>query len=365
MCIETIIGLSQTICNCFEDTPTDYNVSDSGYYLDELEGISLNLAQSASDCEQGSVWDILQKARTNAIIDFKSDLIVQVGSLYKKTIENNTYQIGSVKYITTYTPNTVYAGVRLVPKQIDNGKITINTVKYIHSTSGVVVNFSIFNNLSSTALHTFTITTVANQAASSATLGYELPMYVSGEQVEYYIVYEVPATGSPLQNKIVCSSCAKWDLRCCDEPCFGNRIKKDEMWNNSLMIGGIKGDDWDALDNASGTSNQNNGIILNVSLNCDYTDMICGNTDYSNGGIPMAMAKAVQLRAGALVCDYILSSGNINRYVMLDRERILAKKNEYITEYNTRVLWMAQNIDVSSYGCYECEPRSIFAGIMA
>lgn len=363
MCIEQIIGLSQTVCNCYEDTPSEYNVSDSGLYLDELEGMSLNLAGSASDCEQGGVWDILEKARTNAIQDFKADFIVQVGSLYKKTIENNTYQIGSQKYIGTYTPSTVYAGVRLVPKQVENGKITINTIKYIHSSSGVVVNFSIFNSLSSTALHTFTITTVANQAASSATLNYELPMYVSGEYIEYYIVYEVPATGSPMQNKIVCSSCLKWDLKCCDTPCFGNRSKKDELWNNNLMIGGIKGDDWDDLDNASGTSNQNNGILINLTLNCDYTDMICSNTDYSNGGFPMAMAKAVQYRAGYLLSDDILASGNINRFTMLDRERILAKRNEYASEYNTRVLWMAQNIDVSNYGCYECEPRSVFAGI--
>lgn len=365
MCIETIIGLSQTVCNCFEDTPTDFDTSDSGYYLDELEGLSLNMANAGSDCENGNVWDILTKARDNAIKDFKSDLVVQIGSLYKKVIENNTYSIGSVKYLGIYTPGTVYAGVRIVPKAIQNGKILINTVKYIHSTSGVVVNFSLFNSLSSTALQTFTITTVANQAASSATLNYELPMYESGEQIEYYLVYEVPATGSPMQNKIVCSSCLKWDLQCCDTPCFGKRTAKDQLWNNSLMIGGIKGDDWDALDTASGISNQNNGIIINLSLNCDYTDIICSNTDFTNGGVPMAMAKSVQYKAGALLCDYILSSGNINRYIMLDRERILAKRNEYLTEYNTRVMWLSQNIDVNNNGCYECDPRSVYAGILA
>jgi hypothetical protein len=277
-CLDTSIGLSQTVCNCFEDMPTGFDTSDSGYYLDELEGLNLNMITAAQDCEQGNVWDLMIKARENAIKDFQGDLLVQIGSLYKKTIENNTYQIGSQKYTGIYTPGTTYAGMRLVPKGIPNGKILLNNIKYIHSTTGVLVNFYIYNNLSSTPVSTFQITTIANSPATSSTLALELPMYVSGEQIEYYIVYETPASGSPMQNKIVCSSCLNWDLKCCDTPCFGNRIVKDQMWNNVLMVGGIKGNNWTELDEASGTSNQDNGLILNLSLNCGSVSVFKNET---------------------------------------------------------------------------------------
>jgi hypothetical protein len=364
MCLETSIGLSQTVCNCFEDTPTDYNTSDSGYYLDELEGISLNMVNAMNDCENGNVWDILAKARTNAIQDFKGDLLTQIGSLNKKRIENITYNIGSQKYTTAYNAGKTYAGVRLVPRPINNGIIKINHIKLLFN-STVTVTCKIFNNLSSTALYTFNVNCTANMASQSATLNYELPMYVSGEQIEYFLVYEYPVGAFPLQNKIVCSSCLKWDITCCEDPCFGNRIVKDQTWNNNLMIGGISGDDWTELDEQTGISNQNNGIIINLTMNCDYESLICGNIDYANGGLPMAIAKSIQLKAGALLCDYILSSGQINRYTMIDRERILQKKAEYIKDYQNRILWLSQNIDTKENGCYICEPTMRMSGIMA
>lgn len=363
-CLDTAIGLSQTVCNCFEDTPTDYNTSESGYYIDELEGISLNMINAASDCENGSLWDLLSKARTNAVMDFKGDLLTQLGALYKKRIENITYSIGSQKYTTAYNSGTTYAGVRLVPRGIKNGVIKLNNIKLIFNVT-TTIQCHIFNNLSSTALYSFTVNTTANLASQSSALNYELPMYVDGEQIEYYLVYENPVSGYPLQNKIVCSSCLKWDIQCCDEPCFGNRIVKDQTWNNNLMIGGIKGDTWTELDEASGISNQNNGIILNLTMNCNYESLICQNTDYENGGLPMAIAKSIQLKSGALLCDYILSSGQINRYTMIDRERILQKKAEYIKDYQNRILWLSQNIEIDSNGCYLCDVKMKYSGIMA
>lgn len=363
-CLDTVIGLSQTVCNCFEDTPADYNTSDSGYYIDELEGLNLNMINAVSDCENGNVWDILTKARTNAIQDFKGDLLTQIGSYHKKSIENITYAIGSQKYTTAYNPASTYAGMRIVPRAIKNGIIKLNSIKLIFNVS-TVIQCHVFNNLSSTALHSFTITTVANTASSSSALNYELPMYVDGDYVEYYIVYELPVSGYPLQNKIVCSSCLKWDIQCCDTPCFGNRVVKDQTWNNNLMVGGIKGDSWTDLDEATGTSNQNNGMILNITMNCNYDEFLCDNLDFDNGGLPLALAKAIQLKAGALTCDYILSSGQINRYILIDRERIMQKKSEFLKEYNSRIMWLAQNMDVSDSGCWACEPTMLFKGIMA
>lgn len=61
-CLDTVIGLSRTVCNCYEDQPADYDVSDSGLYIDELEGLNLQIAGGAADCEQGGVFDLLQKS---------------------------------------------------------------------------------------------------------------------------------------------------------------------------------------------------------------------------------------------------------------------------------------------------------------
>lgn len=367
-CLDTAIGLSRTECVCFEDTPTGYNISDSGYYIDEAEGFNLSMAQGSADCEQGGIWDILLKARENAIKDLKGDLLVQLGVNYKKTIESNSYTIGSQKYTTSYNPGTTYAGVRIVPRQINNGVIKLNTVKLIMNTTGLI-QLRLFNNLSSTPLQSFTISAVANQAISSAALNYSLPMYVSGEEIEYYLVYELPVSGLPLQNKIACSECLKWPVTCCDSPCFGNRIVKDQLWNNDIMIGGIKGNTWEELDEQTGSSNQNNGLILNITMACDYEDIICQNLDYGAGNLPtatgMAIAKCLQLKSAAYTISTLLTSQQVSRLNMSNREEIGYLRSRYMKEYNDRIMWLAKNMDVSQNGCYTCEPTMIKRGIMA
>lgn len=366
-CLETAIGLSRTVCNCFEDTVEDYDVSDSGYYIDETEGMNLEMAGAQADCATGGIWDVLTRARESAINDLKGDLLVQLGTHYKKTIESMAYTIGSQKYTTVYNPGTFYAGVRLVPNQVRNGIITITTIKLLFDTS-ILVQCSLFNNLSDTPIETFSVNCTANRPSESAVLNYELPMFVSGEAVEYYLVYELPAVARPLQNKIVCSSCTGWNVTCCPTACFGNRHNKAETWNNNLMIGGIKGDTWEDLDEQTGIGNLNNGIILNITMNCDYEDLICQNMDYGLGQLMNAtgktIAKALQYRAAWYTLSSLLTTGNVSRLNMTNREEIVILKSTFKSEYDKRVLWLSQNMDTSNNGCYYCESNMFKGGIL-
>lgn len=341
----------------------DYDVSDSGYYLDELEGLTLNMVGVITDCEQGGVWDIMTKARENAIKDFKGDLLSQLGSQYKKTLENLTYTIGSQKYSEVFNPGTTYAGVKLIPRSIRNGIVRLNHVKLMFNAT-VVVQCRLFNNLSPTPIHSFTVNCTANTASQSAALNYELPMYESGDELEYYLVYELPVTARPLKNKIICSTCLNWAPKCCSG-CFGTRTVKDQTWNNNLMVGGIYGNTWEALENSPTTENQNYGIILNLNMACDYEQIICDNADYEFNGPGKAIAKAIQYKAGANLIDYILSSDSVSRYALMDRERLMSLKPEFIAQYNSRVVYLSQNLDGLIGGCYYCEPRSFYMGIKA
>lgn len=366
-CLETAIGLSRTPCNCLEDTPDNYDTSDSGYFMDELPGFEIGAIGGAADCAKGGLWDIMELARQTAIKDLKADLLVQLGTNYKKSIETMSYTIGSVKYTGVYNPGTFYAGVRIVPKQIRNGLIKLSTIKLLFDTT-ITVQCSLFNNLTDTPLHTFSVNCTANRASESAALNYELPMFISGEYVEYFLVYELPVSARPLQNKINCSSCSGWTITCCETPCFGNRHNKSEQWNNSIMIGGIKGNTWTELDEQTGSANQNNGIILNIVTGCDYEDIICNNLDYGTGNqvnaTGLTIAKALLYKADANAYDWVLSSQNVSRGVMTDKEGMTNKKNEWKSEYNTRVAWLAQNMDITNNGCYFCEPRMFKGGIL-
>ena len=74
-CFENIIGLSRTDCECVEDRPVSAGTSASGLYLDELEGLSIRLADTKRDCGESSLWTMMARARENAVKDMVSDIL--------------------------------------------------------------------------------------------------------------------------------------------------------------------------------------------------------------------------------------------------------------------------------------------------
>ena len=102
-CLDNIIGLSETDCSCFESgRPTDYNTSLSGFYLADNFGLTMNFTNSAADCEQGGVWDILQASRTEAINRFLKDYAMTLNSVKKYRFRDVKGEIGSRKLIVQF-----------------------------------------------------------------------------------------------------------------------------------------------------------------------------------------------------------------------------------------------------------------------
>jgi hypothetical protein len=66
------------------------------------------------------------------------------------------------------------------------------------------------------------------------------------------------------------------------------------------------------------------------------------------------MALAIQHKGAALGIDKILSTSNLNRSVMIDREERLRERNEYLKTYGEMVNYIAENIDITQNDCYQC-----------
>ena len=58
-CLENIVGLSETACNCWDaEKPVDFdalNASSSGLYVAAADTIPLKWANSSADCENGGL----------------------------------------------------------------------------------------------------------------------------------------------------------------------------------------------------------------------------------------------------------------------------------------------------------------------
>lgn len=366
-CLNKIIGLSETNCTCFTDgIPPDAATSLSGLYLDQLEGLNLKLADSIDDCEEGSLWQILAKSRDNAIKDFRSDLMTALLQRHKYRRQPFTGQIGSAKFKNSKTLTNTYAGVQFYTDQIIGGTMEIKRIGLLFD---AVRTFTIYvySNENDNLISSVTVTTVANQLT-----WVDFPLTLdmsnmSGTNPRYYFIYESALAQNPKDNQAGCGCSTKnyhyfWN---CTNPKFQSYEK--DRWSEFVMQTGIQGaaiadrEDW-------ATENYMNGLLFEVAFKCAVKDLICTETpDYENNALAQVMAYAVRYRAGQLLFDDLLASGQINRYTMMDRERIMGKKNTYVKEYLSRIEYLVDQINYKQNDCLICDDvNDIFkAGILS
>jgi len=356
-CLSYAIGLSRTTCECFDSgKPSNANTSDSGLYIDELEGLRLNAIKSTADCEAGGLWSILERARDNSRIAFKSDLMTSLIER-KLTQKREPFKgvIGAAEFKNTLSVTNTYAGVRIYCANIISGVMTIDRIGLVFGGAGTF-DVEVYNSYSSTPIATYSVTSTTNSLTwFTLTTPLELVMNDNySENPNYYIIYETAGNPQPKDIKASCgcnSSMYKyyWNP---SSPVFKSYEKY--RWSEYIMLTGTQGDtlteraDW-------ATNGYLNGLMLDVNFRCNTSELICKqNLNYEANPLALAMAYAMRFKAGAIVIDEILSSSQINRYTMMDRETMSDKRNKFIKEYNTRVQWIAKEMNWKANDCLKC-----------
>ena len=339
-CLNNVIGLSETECECNEEgRPEDYNVSKSGIYLDRLDGFNFNFASGADDCQNGDLWARMAQAVEDAKTDYRNDLLGCVSRFYKPKFNTFTGQLGQSTFKANVNNLSAdYAGIKITPAYIKGGFIIVNKIGIIIN-QNAPVTVQIWKQVSDSSdaemvfgstpinatadLVTWASGTVTPQYPSGQPL-VELPMWdESGNYVRYYAVMLLNGTFKPKNNKKDCG-------------CGGSSNTKPYIrW---MDFSGVYGDN--ILDPSSFKNNGDsvlNGITLKVEVKCKVSDIICSSEypmDYENDGNALNMAYAIRFRAGVHLFEYLLSSDNINRFTLMNREAAGAKIKEWSAAYS-------------------------------
>lgn len=346
-CLTNIIKLSRTECECFDEgKPDDYNEGQSDIYLDELEGLNLKIISGDSGCEEGGVWQLMAWARDEAAKQFKADLLSCISQNYVNRRAIYTGIIGQNSFTSSLASSKDKLGLMYSFPQIKGGVLKIKRIGLaINSSTAVSVN--IYNNdqNTTTPIATYTVNTTAN-SLTYATLDtpLELPLYSNSvSRLEYYFVY----TRSGFQPKDIKADCG----------CGG---KKPE-WTQWLKVNGIEGNGTDYTQFVH--SNYVNGLVLDVDLRCKTVELICSDSrplDFENDGYDMQIGYANRWLAGALLMQKILDSTELNRYTMMDRERVYGMRNHARKMYTDFIQFLCDNREIST-GCLMCKPHPNFA----
>lgn len=351
-CLDNIIGISETECECLTDqlpassdeAPT-YNVSASGIFLDDLEGFNINIASGADDCADGGIWQRMAKAIENAKKDFVRSFLSCVSQLYISRLKNFSWQLGRSQFTGSLTSITgTHFGMRISPLQLKGGFIYIKKIGIIINQS-VPVTVQVYSDADGGTILFENSATPVNAIADTltwATLStpLELPMWdSSGHYIRYYILILQTGNFKPKNNQ--------------DCDCSGKRPYL--QW---LDLIGVEGSDVTNLLGFRSSGKYMNGITLDVDVKCKTTEVICSSEyplDFVDDGNAMNMAVCIQLRAGARLYEDILSSDNINRFTMLNREKAQQNIDKWNGQYQEAVIKMCEDVHIEANDCLICK----------
>jgi len=352
-CLQNVIGLSQTPCDCYIDKPADFNTSDSGYYLDEL--LPINEFTDLENCEDTTIWDVMELAREQAIkvyiADMKAELLKENELAYKYF----TGKIGEGKGKTVQNYSGAFAGIILRCRPVPEGKIKLTAIGGIFNTTGTK-HIYVMDNLGN-LIAEYDINTTANVYVNNTlSTSLELPLYSEQTEVLHYYLFYADTAIKPLNNTLTCSSCTGfvhcWDL---GERCWGMAQKNKRFdWTKYLQVSGFTFNDLaDLYDINYGMSSALYGLTVDIEAWCDMDKMFCVDK-YEASAIGNAQAQAIRYKAAEIAIRNKLLSDKLTRSQMINKETLLSYQTIWRAEYDVLKATIVKNLDHNMTSCLKC-----------
>lgn len=365
-CYNSIIGLTRTDCECYGVIPDDAADSLSGLYIDELVGLSF--IQSMTDCDNGNdLFQNMVKARDNAITSFQADtnaLLLENFKMKRNPFKGGIGRAVSNNNVSLTTGN--YLGVRMYCDNVKSGVLYIKSIGTLFKGVGVI-DLMIYNNLGK-LIGTYPLNTDTTLHVQNS-VDIELPLHSDyNDHLEYFFIYQLGAI-EPKINDLKCSCGSFKPVFNCKQPYYKYKHETVYGWADWLMAGGINSATLpDFTDCGCSTNNYMYGLTFNVELRCKIGEVLCQEQlDFEGNPLAAAMAIAIQNKTGEWLGNWILRSGNLNRFTLLNTEQLIDDVAKFKATYEQMIKYIVESADITQNDClackdvYEMAKRGIFA----
>ena len=366
-CLRNVIGLSDTNCNCWDsDKPVDFatlNASNSGLYLSQPDTIPVKITNTAADCEQGGVWDMLVTARDRGIKDVVAMFIELVQARLAETRTTFQDYVGTSSKNSFVIPSFDYQGIYFRPYYIKGGALVIDKVQLALTNITAPVDVDVFvyrgsdltTSLGST---TVTLTTAGDfyEASFSTPVAIDLSTIRDDEDEKIFVVYELPSGARVVNNEteIGCGTCGG----------YAARLKRNPQLEWNCEINGFESDSIANLNTIRRASSYARGLRVNASFYCDWWSWLCDvatnlNTIVQVGGqkanLGMQLADAIQAASVARLAEAIKNSPNINRYgIVMDDKYWYSTINRNKRNAAQWIAFIADKLPHDVTDCLKC-----------
>lgn len=350
-CLTEIVGVTESDCQCIvqglsTEQIQNLRVSKSGLFMDELPGgVHMKALQKIDACK--SFYQFAIGARDQAIKTVENDIVIALNNQYKKDKNNYVGQIGRMSYAGSLGVSRPWQVMQITPHTTGDGVITLNrlflvlngaatvTIKIIRVVVGSVMGEEIASFPVTTTPNNFTQVDIGSNPI-------KFPLTYNGEAVEYYAMYDLSGAPGvvPKDTGINCSTC-------------NNGI---QPFSEYVTVRGAQLDDPNYLNNKI-TDAYSHGLILDVEIRCDSEQLICREYK-ADDAVAIVLSYCVYYKAGELLIEEVLKQPDVNRYTMMDKERLWGKRNHYRAEYEWRLTYLSTSINVWDSNCYICNKQT-------
>lgn len=346
-CLEQIIGITQTNCPCVQQglTPeeiAELSVSKSGLFLDELEGgVFLRDVQQLDKCQ--SFIEMQKAAIATAVKHFSADLFAKLNE--RVQVRKTAYigDIGRPTYSGTLDVSGRLQFVKLTPNKESDAIVHLDLVRIFlneDTTTNVWLIEMKDGETEGNILLTDELTSVNGILTLPVNAG--LPLKKNGVFITYYVVWERIGSVKPRNIKVSCG-------------CSGG-----DAFAKHISVGGGETELFSGL-SSTNTDIYTHGFSLDVQIKCETGTLICKEYN-ENDSVALVTAFAILYKAGELLIENILNTGEVNRFTMLRNEHLWGKRNHFRKEYFTRIEYLSKSVDVSASDCYICRSDDFFLG---
>ena len=337
-CLSGLVGLANRDCPCVSGgQPSGWNDSESGYYLDDREyGFPVKSALYANtDCGEGSVWDTLSEARTQAIRDVKNDLLQALVSTREERVMNWRGLIGKAEGTGSLITGNTYAGIQLRPRiRMKDAYFVVKAI-WVNIDATKSITIGIASNDGTFTAYTESVSVTANTwARVELTTAQSLPLYSINQHDLRYHVYYQPDGARCKYNRL-------W---CCAKPPWMEHLEAGAFNQAALPV-----------DDYIPTGTDCAGIAIEGYYTCNKLDWICDLEEMNGLNMRDLIARLIQFKGAIHLITGVLRSDKVNKYTLLDTEGLYRQREHLRKLYGEYVLWVAQNLPGGVSSCWGCE----------
>jgi len=353
-CLNKIIGITESDCDCIIGGLTPEEIQEiresvSGLYLDDLEGgLQLRGIKQIDSCKNFAKMAL--GARDTAIKKLEADLLVALSLKYKSAKNSFVGYIGRPSYAATLNTSLANQYLKLIPNSHSDATVRVTGIRVVVDRNDTltvsIIKVPIDAN-QGTIIHEFENVEVSANIYKAVDIGATpilLPLTENGEKYDYMFVYTSINGAKPKDLKFDCN-CG---------------LGKSNGYSEFLKVEGGELSDINNLNNSKKDA-YSHGFSIDVDIRCYPGKLICREYDRENA-IALTMAWATMYKAEELLIESVIGSNEVNRYTMMNREYLWGKRNHFKKEYESRIAYLASEIDATSSDCFVCKETKMFLG---